>query len=362
MGSVPITPARSINAIRDPQPSLLEADSDDDEIPENHPLGHSIAASARSTTAAFLNALTAVSATTVPSVLNTPGRTGLVTPRFGARTPVQGGGSLLGTPNFVLAPGTPTEVSYKPLALDQVPINLDPDASSNASSALLTPSLDNALQLVAPGSAAVDLGANPISAAVVVTDEQREADLAVAQAAAQAEAHPKMAPSRNLNIRAALVHVLGDIVQTIGVMIAAGIIWKWPKARIADPICTFFFSILVIITTFGVCRDAFALILQTSPPHINLDDVVHTVLEVPYVAQVHDLHLWMLTFSKSIGSMHVVMTHDAPRDALGLHNLRRAIQAALRRRFGLHHVTIQLEMMEETHHDVICEHIARKDV
>ena len=60
----------------------------------------------------------------------------------------------------------------------------------------------------------------------------------------------------NLNVRAAFIHVLGDVVQSIGVFLAALLIYFRPDWAIADPICTFVFSIIVLCTTFGIMKDA----------------------------------------------------------------------------------------------------------
>lgn len=61
---------------------------------------------------------------------------------------------------------------------------------------------------------------------------------------------------RNINVHAAFIHVLGDILQSIGVFVAALIIFFYPEYKIADPICTFIFSVLVMFTTFSIIGDA----------------------------------------------------------------------------------------------------------
>jgi zinc transporter 2 len=74
----------------------------------------------------------------------------------------------------------------------------------------------------------------------------------------------------NINIRAAVVHVIGDIIQSIGVIIAATLILFVPAAKIADPICTYLFSILVIFTTVPVFRDCIAVLMESVPTSIDL--------------------------------------------------------------------------------------------
>lgn len=68
--------------------------------------------------------------------------------------------------------------------------------------------------------------------------------------------------SQNINVRAAFIHVLGDLVQSIGVLIASILIWYNPDWAIADPICTFIFSVLVLVTTIGILRDSLHVLME----------------------------------------------------------------------------------------------------
>uniref|UniRef100_A0A1I8F5X4 Zinc transporter 2 n=1 Tax=Macrostomum lignano TaxID=282301 RepID=A0A1I8F5X4_9PLAT len=71
------------------------------------------------------------------------------------------------------------------------------------------------------------------------------------------EAESADAPAeQNINVRAAFIHVIGDLLQSLGVLCAAYLIYYRPDWRVADPICTFLFSVLVLITTFAIIRDA----------------------------------------------------------------------------------------------------------
>ena len=69
----------------------------------------------------------------------------------------------------------------------------------------------------------------------------------------------------DLNIRAAIVHAIGDLLQSIGVIIAAVLISIWPQAKIADPICTYLFSILTILTTVPVFKDCLSVLMEEQP-------------------------------------------------------------------------------------------------
>lgn len=74
----------------------------------------------------------------------------------------------------------------------------------------------------------------------------------------------------NMNIRAAIIHIIGDIVQSIGVVIAAIIIYVEPDWHIADPICTFIFTFLCIFTTIPIFRDCVSVLMEATPKEIDV--------------------------------------------------------------------------------------------
>ncbi|KAK3598423.1 hypothetical protein CHS0354_016420 [Potamilus streckersoni] len=112
---------------------------------------------------------------------------------------------------------------------------------------------------------------------------------------------------KNINVRAAFIHVLGDIIQSIGVLVAALIIKLKPEEeyRLADPICTFLFSILVIITTLTVLRDTLLVIMEGAPRDIDYQALKHCLHEIPGVKSVHSLSVWSLTIDKNILNVHL---------------------------------------------------------
>ena len=66
----------------------------------------------------------------------------------------------------------------------------------------------------------------------------------------------------NINIRAAIIHIMGDMLQSIGVICASFIIYIWPEAKIADPICTYLFTILVLCSTVPVSIDCVKILME----------------------------------------------------------------------------------------------------
>jgi zinc transporter 2 len=96
----------------------------------------------------------------------------------------------------------------------------------------------------------------------------------------------------NLNVKAALIHVIGDLVQSIGVLIAAIVIYCQPSWHIADPICTFLFSILVVATTVPILRDCLSILLEQTPGSVNIADLSVDLETIQGVVELHDLHVW----------------------------------------------------------------------
>ena len=143
----------------------------------------------------------------------------------------------------------------------------------------------------------------------------------------------------NLNVTAAYIHVVGDLVQSIGVMIAAVIIWAAPEAHAADPICTFLFSVLVLFTTTSILRSAGASILNAVPPYVSLAEVSRGLLALPGVRAVYALHVWEYggvgDREKVAMSVHLVAEGDPAPVLAGA--LRVAAAA------GIAHPTVQVE-------------------
>ncbi|XP_073993060.1 proton-coupled zinc antiporter SLC30A2-like isoform X4 [Rhodnius prolixus] len=121
----------------------------------------------------------------------------------------------------------------------------------------------------------------------------------------------------NINIRAAFIHVLGDFIQSIGVFIAALIIFFLPTWKIVDPICTFLFSILVLITTFAIIKEAIVVLMEGMPKDVDFNDVLNTFLSIEGVVAVHNLRIWALTLDKTALAAHVVIKPGvSPSDVL----------------------------------------------
>lgn len=118
----------------------------------------------------------------------------------------------------------------------------------------------------------------------------------------------------NMNIRAAAIHIIGDIIQSIGVIIAACFIYFFPTWTIIDPMCTFLFSILVLFTTIFIVRDCIKILMEGTPSEINIEKLTEELEDVPGVEEVHDVHVWSLSVGKLAMSAHI--ESDSPLESL----------------------------------------------
>uniref|UniRef100_A0A8C5TA11 Proton-coupled zinc antiporter SLC30A8 n=1 Tax=Malurus cyaneus samueli TaxID=2593467 RepID=A0A8C5TA11_9PASS len=120
--------------------------------------------------------------------------------------------------------------------------------------------------------------------------------------------HSHGAPARehvNASLRAAFVHAMGDLFQSVSVLISALIIFFKPQYKIADPICTFVFSIFVLATTITILRDILTVLMEGASKGFAYDAVRERILAVEKVESVHNLHLWCLTMNQTALSAHV---------------------------------------------------------
>ncbi|HEY0779531.1 MAG TPA: cation diffusion facilitator family transporter [Gemmatirosa sp.] len=140
----------------------------------------------------------------------------------------------------------------------------------------------------------------------------------------------------SLNHRGAYLHVLGDLLASVGTVIAAAIIRTTGWLPI-DPIASVVTTLLVVRSAWRLVRESVDVLLEAAPAHLAPDAVRERLAAVPGVASVHDLHVW------SVNSGLVAMSAHAVVPDLALHDTAlRAIDGAMRD-MGIGHVTIQLE-------------------
>ncbi|XP_053239937.1 probable proton-coupled zinc antiporter SLC30A3 [Podarcis raffonei] len=149
---------------------------------------------------------------------------------------------------------------------------------------------------------------------------------------------PAVPTHSNTSVRAAFVHVVGDLLQSIGVFVAATVIYFKPQYKIADPISTFLFSVFVVGSTVTILRDVFRVLMEGSPRGVEFKAVKEVLLSVKGVKGAHNLHLWALTLSHHVVAVHLAIDSGADMEAV----LQEAT-AVLQSKFGFVSCTIQVE-------------------
>jgi cobalt-zinc-cadmium efflux system protein len=152
----------------------------------------------------------------------------------------------------------------------------------------------------------------------------------------------------NLNIHGAWLHIALDAMGSVGALAAGLLAWGlgW---SLADPIASLLLSLLVVYSAWSLLRQAVAVLMEGTPSGIDADEVRGSMLGVQGVRDVHDLHVWTIT-----SGMHSLSAHVAVAEAREAGRILRELQAVLAQRFGLDHVTLQLESAEAGESVVCC--------
>lgn len=144
----------------------------------------------------------------------------------------------------------------------------------------------------------------------------------------------------NLNVRSAFLHVIGDMLGSVGAIIAAllMIFFGW---GIADPIASVIVAILILISGWRVMKESFHILMEGTPANLEMDKVKSSLLKIPEVAEVHDMHIWSITSGMPMLSCHMVIEGEGVHDTI-LHHA----QSILHDDFEIEHSTIQIEKIE----------------
>ncbi|WP_077704514.1 cation diffusion facilitator family transporter [Virgibacillus dokdonensis] len=141
----------------------------------------------------------------------------------------------------------------------------------------------------------------------------------------------------NLNIRSALLHVFGDLLGSIGAIIAGILIllFNW---NIADPIASVIVAFLIVISGIRITKDSIHILMEGKPSHVDVKEIKKQLLELQGVEHVHDLHVWSITSEFPALSCHLVVQDSIDRD-----NLLMKANDLLKKNFSISHCTLQLE-------------------
>lgn len=142
----------------------------------------------------------------------------------------------------------------------------------------------------------------------------------------------------NLNVRAALLHIVGDLFGSLGA-ITAGAVMLLTGWYLADPLLSIAIGALILWSAWGLVGESVDILLEATPRHIDASEVADAMASIDGVVEVHDLHIWTLTSGYLALSAHAVVP-DYSRAAQVLSELT----ALLHDRYGIEHATIQIEV------------------
>ena len=155
----------------------------------------------------------------------------------------------------------------------------------------------------------------------------------------------------NLNVRAAVLHVFGDVGASIAVIVS-GVIILLTGWYPADPILSLFIAVLIARGAWKVLRETIDILMEATPKGVNVAQLVRDVGRVSGVVDVHDLHIWSIAGGMSALSAHV-QVQDRPLSACD--SLRGQLRKLLQERYHIAHTTIQFECANCVSDDLYCE-------
>lgn len=156
----------------------------------------------------------------------------------------------------------------------------------------------------------------------------------------------------NLNMRAAFLHVLGDLLGSVGAIIAALLMiffnWTW-----ADTVASVLVALLILLSGWRVTKASFHVLMEGTPANVNVEKVINRMKCVEGVQGIHDLHVWSVTSGQNVLSCH--LTVDGQMTVEESQQLLRKIEHELEHD-NIGHVTIQVETDKHPHEDsVLCQ-------
>ena len=149
----------------------------------------------------------------------------------------------------------------------------------------------------------------------------------------------KRGSENDLNLRSAFVHLMGDVISTIGAILA-GVVIAFTGMNWLDPLVSVFIGLLILWNAWGILRETVDILLESTPRDIDMNKMVHDLTSVNGVRGVHDLHVWSLTQSLRALSAHIV-TDDISISGGAV--IQREINEIASHKYNIGHATLQLE-------------------
>ncbi|VBB07710.1 cation efflux protein [Lucifera butyrica] len=148
-----------------------------------------------------------------------------------------------------------------------------------------------------------------------------------------------MRHDENINVKSAVLHMLGDAAASAGVIIG-GIIISFTHWYVIDPILSVLIALLIAFGAWNIVKQTVSILMEGTPAGVEISKVVETILSVAEIQDVHDLHVWTITTGRNALSCHAVV--DSNFTVKELQNILRDVEHRLLH-LNIGHVTIQIE-------------------
>ena len=145
----------------------------------------------------------------------------------------------------------------------------------------------------------------------------------------------------DLNLRSAFLHLMGDVLSTVGAILA-GVGIYFTGLNWLDPLASVLIAGLILWNAWLIVREVVDILLESTPRDIEMSEMVRDLMQVEGVRGVHDLHVWSLSRNLRFLSAHILV-EDMPLSAAGL--LRDRLAELVEHHYGVHHATLQFETL-----------------
>lgn len=156
-----------------------------------------------------------------------------------------------------------------------------------------------------------------------------------------------------MGMNAMILHVIGDALGNIGVIVSALVIWltNWSGRYYADPAVSLFITLIILRSTIPLTSATAKILLQATPDHIDVKDVKEDIEDIPGVVSCHHMHIWQLSDTQLVSSMHIQVSFPiSEANGARYMELAKAARKCLHA-YGIHSATIQPEFCLDRAHN-----------